>query len=137
MGGVLSNGGCVLDILCLLCVLLHNPLEDAKFCVCFKQAVPLVRLRLQLVSCLGWVSVQFSLTLSCMRRPPEAWSELSVLLEPLLYCLASVRVSRSHAQYRRLPVSSSSRSSPLHFPASGPPFPGPLTRRWGFSQSHL
>ena len=57
------------DVSWTFCVLLHNPLEDAKFCVCLKQAVALVRLRLQLVSCLGWVSVQFSLTLSCMRRP--------------------------------------------------------------------
>lgn len=67
VGGVSSNVGCILDILCPLCVLLHNPLEDAEFCVCFRQALPLVRLRLQLVSCLQWVSVQFPLT-----RPARA-----------------------------------------------------------------
>ena len=78
VGGVSSNVGCVLDILCPLCVLLHNPVSNRHS----------PWLRLQLVSCLQWVSVQFSLTLSCMCHP-ELSLRPSVLLEPLLHSLAS------------------------------------------------
>ena len=63
---------------CVRCVLLHNPVSN-RHCPW---------LRLQLVSCLQWVSVQFSLTLSCMCRP-ELRLRPSVLLEPLLHSLAS------------------------------------------------
>lgn len=69
-----SNFGCILDILCPLSILLHNPLEDVEFCFCFKQAVPLVRFRLQVVSSLLWVvipvSVLFPKPLLCFSDCP-------------------------------------------------------------------
>ena len=47
-----------------------------------------------------------------------------------MYCLASV--SRRHAQYQRLPISSSSRSSSLHFLAFRAPFPRASDQEMGF-----
>lgn len=112
-----------------------------SFCFCFKQAVPLVRFRLQVVSCFPWVvipvSLQFPKSLLCfsgsvlpMCHQGHVWNGSG-----LHYTALDLPELCPHPHEQGPHLQIPPLFTPMLSSFQGPFLLEALTRRWGFSQS--